>query len=66
MLNPHPQRIALHNEVHARPYEQMTAPLMLSHLALLTPQGDAAKGAFRALGRVIRAAFGRPAAVCTG
>ena len=43
MLNPHPQRIALHNEVHARPYEQMTAPLMLSHLALLTPQGDASR-----------------------
>lgn len=38
MLNSHPQRAALHNEVHARPYEQMAAPLALSHLALLTPE----------------------------
>ncbi len=43
MLTPHPQRVALHNEVHARPYEQLTPPLMLSHLALLTPQGDASR-----------------------
>ena len=43
MLTPHPQRVALHNEVHARPFEQLTAPLMLSHLALLTPPGDAAR-----------------------
>ena len=43
MLTPHPQRIALHNEVHARPYEQMTAPLMLTHLALLAPQGDVSR-----------------------
>ena len=40
MLTPHPQRIALHNEVHARPYEKLTAPLTLSHLALLAaPDG---------------------------
>ena len=40
MLTPHPQRIALHNEVHARPYEKLTAPLMLSHLAMLAaPDG---------------------------
>ena len=26
MFTPHPQRVALHNEVHARPYERMTAP----------------------------------------
>ena len=43
MLTPHPQRVALHNEVHARPFEQMTAPLVLSHLALLTPPGDASR-----------------------
>lgn len=43
MLTPHPQRVALHNEVHARPYEQMTAPLLLSHLALLTPPGEASQ-----------------------
>ena len=34
----HPQRIALHNEVHARPPEAMTAPLAISHLVML---GDA-------------------------
>ena len=43
MLAPHPQRVALHNEVHARPYERMAAPLQLSHLALLAPDADAAR-----------------------
>lgn len=38
MLTAHPQREALHNEVHARPYERLTAPLALSHIALV---GDA-------------------------
>lgn len=42
MLMPHPLREVLHNEVHARPYERLSAPLALSHLALLTPPGDAA------------------------
>jgi uncharacterized membrane-anchored protein len=36
MLTAHPQREALHNEVHARPYEWLTAPFNLSHLALLS------------------------------
>lgn len=40
MLTPHPLRESLHNEVHARPYERLTAPLSLSHLALLTSPGD--------------------------
>lgn len=43
MLTPHPQRVALHDEVHARPYERMTAPLMLTHLALLTATGAASR-----------------------
>ena len=43
LLTAHPQREALHNEVHARPYEQMTAPLTLSHLALLTPDAAASR-----------------------
>jgi uncharacterized membrane-anchored protein len=43
MLSPHPQRIALHNEVHARPYEPLTRPLLLSHLALLTTERDASR-----------------------
>jgi uncharacterized membrane-anchored protein len=43
MLTAHPQREALHNEVHARPYEQLTAPLTLSHLALLTPDAAASR-----------------------
>ena len=30
MLPSHPLREALHNEVHARPYERLTAPLLLS------------------------------------
>lgn len=35
----HPQRVLLHNEIHARPPEAMAAPLALSHLVML---GDAA------------------------
>ncbi|MCX7660099.1 MAG: DUF3422 domain-containing protein [Caldimonas manganoxidans] len=42
MFTPHPLREVLHNEVHARPYERMCAPLALSHLALLTPPGQTA------------------------
>jgi uncharacterized membrane-anchored protein len=36
----HPQRVALHNEIHARPPEAMIAPLAISHLVML---GDAAE-----------------------
>lgn len=35
MLTAHPQREALHNEVHARPYERLSAPMVLSHIALV-------------------------------
>ena len=31
----HPQRVALHNEIHARPPESLTAPLALSHVVML-------------------------------
>lgn len=31
----HPQRIALHNEVHARPPEAMSPPLAISHVVML-------------------------------
>jgi uncharacterized membrane-anchored protein len=31
----HPQRIALHNEIHARPPEAMTPPLAISHIVML-------------------------------
>ncbi len=32
----HPQRAALHNEIHARPPEPMSAPLVISHVVMLT------------------------------
>jgi uncharacterized membrane-anchored protein len=35
----HPQRVLLHNEIHARPPEAMAAPLALSHMVMF---GDAA------------------------
>jgi uncharacterized membrane-anchored protein len=35
---PHPQRAALHNEIHARPPEALTAPLAISHIVMV---GDA-------------------------
>ena len=31
----HPQRAALHNEIHARPPEAMVAPLAISHMVML-------------------------------
>lgn len=31
----HPQRVALHNEIHARPPEAMTAPLAISHVVMV-------------------------------
>jgi uncharacterized membrane-anchored protein len=34
----HPQRVALHNEIHARPPEAMSPPLALSHMVMV---GDA-------------------------
>ena len=45
MTTSHPQRIALHNEIHARPPEAMSAPLAISHLVML---GDAGREASRA------------------
>jgi uncharacterized membrane-anchored protein len=35
-LNQYPQRQALHNEIHARPPESMTAPAAVSHVVMLT------------------------------
>jgi uncharacterized membrane-anchored protein len=35
-LPQHPQRVALHNEIHARPPEPMSAPLALAHIVMLT------------------------------
>ncbi len=35
-LSDYPQRTLLNNEVHARPYERLTAPVRASYLALLT------------------------------
>jgi len=32
---PHPQRVALHNEIHARPPEAMSAPLAISHMVMV-------------------------------
>lgn len=34
-LNQHPQRVALHNEVHARPPQALSAPLAISHIVMV-------------------------------
>ncbi len=34
-MNQHPQRAALHNEVHARPPQALAAPLAISHVVML-------------------------------
>ena len=31
----HPQRMALHNEIHARPPESLSAPLAISHIVMV-------------------------------
>ncbi len=41
MQTVHPLREALHHEVHARPYERMNAPLLLSHIAMVGNAGGA-------------------------
>ena len=54
----HPQRLPLHNEVHARPPEALQAPLRLSFLALLSP-GDRREREI-ALVRELAERHGRP------
>ena len=39
LLRPHPLRELLHNEIHARPYDKLEAPLVLTHLAWLIEDG---------------------------
>ena len=36
----HPQRVALHNEIHARPPDAMVAPVALSHLVMWTDAAE--------------------------
>jgi uncharacterized membrane-anchored protein len=45
----HPLREALHHEVHARPYERLAAPLVLSHVAMVNGDGRAARAHLSAL-----------------
>lgn len=40
MTRTHPQRVALHNEIHARPPEAMGAPLAISHMVMLTTAAE--------------------------
>ncbi len=51
MTRTHPQRVALHNEIHARPPEAMGAPLASSHLVMLTTaaEREASRGHLAAL-----------------
>ena len=39
-MTPHPERIALHNEIHARPRPRVSSPCSVSHLALLRLPGS--------------------------
>ncbi len=49
MIN-HPDRVALHNEVHARPRPSVIAPQRVSHVALLRPiDGESPPGALARL-----------------
>ena len=47
---PHPERVALHNEIHARPRPRVSSPCQISHLALLrSPGTGGSPGALREL-----------------
>jgi uncharacterized membrane-anchored protein len=50
-LQQHPQRAALHNEVHARPPQALVAPLAISHVVMLcdAAQRDASRSHVAAL-----------------
>ncbi len=52
-LRQHPQRVALHNEIHARPPEPMGAPLSISHVVMVcdAAQRDASHQHIAALAR---------------
>jgi uncharacterized membrane-anchored protein len=47
-MRDHPLRDALHREVHARPYERLTAPLVLARHALVGAAAEAARAHLRA------------------
>ncbi|MCW5662641.1 MAG: DUF3422 domain-containing protein [Piscinibacter sp.] len=49
MQSVHPQRDALHHEVHARPYERLSAPLLLSHVAHVGGEAGAPRDHLAAL-----------------
>ncbi len=49
MKTVHPQRDALHHEVHARPYERLAAPLILTRLGLVEADGAQTREHLRAL-----------------
>ncbi|MBS0448977.1 MAG: DUF3422 domain-containing protein [Proteobacteria bacterium] len=49
MPSTHPLRDALHHEVHARPYERLYAPLVLSHMAMVGNAGGAEREHLAAL-----------------
>jgi len=53
VLKQHAQRVALHNEIHARPPEAMDAPLSLSHVVMVcdASQRDASWAHMAALAR---------------
>jgi len=51
VIRTHPQRVALHNEIHARPPEPMEGPLAISHIVMLATaaQRDASRSHLAAL-----------------
>jgi uncharacterized membrane-anchored protein len=53
LVNEHPLRRALHNEVHARPPEPMTAPLAISHVVMLA-DADARQASREHLAALLR------------
>lgn len=42
-MQPHPLREPLHHEVHARPYERLASTLLLTHIACVDTDPDAAR-----------------------
>ncbi len=44
-MTPHPDRVFLHNEIHARPRQPVATPQRVSHIALLRPRAAPQAGA---------------------
>lgn len=61
----HPQRVLLHNEIHARPPEPLSAPLAISHLVMLCDAAEREASRAHVQGLLRDHHLPQPDATCT-